>query len=41
MGTVYTPIWRALEVEQLWLNLGDMVFGDIQKYDAFLGFILK
>jgi len=26
---VYMPIWRALEDEQLWLNLGDMVFWDI------------
>lgn len=28
---VYMPIWKALEDEQLWVDLGDMAFGGAQK----------
>jgi len=38
---VYMPIWRASEDEQLWLNLGDMVFGDIRKRDRVSRFHLE
>jgi len=31
--SVYMPIWRASEDERLWLELGDMMFGDIRKRD--------
>lgn len=39
--SVYMPIWRASEVEQLWLELGDMVFGDIWKCDRISWFHLE
>ena len=39
--SVYMPIWRASEVKQLWLELGDMVFGDIQKCDRISRFHLE
>ncbi|KAF8805213.1 hypothetical protein BYT27DRAFT_7224925 [Phlegmacium glaucopus] len=32
--TVYMPIWKAAEDEQLWLDLGDMMFGDIWRRDC-------
>jgi len=30
---VYMPIWKASEDEQLWVDLGDMTFGDVWKRD--------
>jgi len=30
---VYLPIWRASEDEQMWLDLGNMMFGEIRKRD--------
>ena len=27
------PIWKASEDEQLWVDLGDMTFGDVWKRD--------
>lgn len=30
---VYMPVWKVLEDEQLWNNLGDMLFGDIRHHD--------
>ena len=30
---VYMPIWKASEDEQLWVDLGDMAFGDVRKWD--------
>jgi hypothetical protein len=31
--SAYMPIWRASEDDSLWLELGDMLFGDIRKRD--------
>lgn len=31
--SVYMPVWKASEDEQLWLDLGNMMFGDIRKRD--------
>lgn len=39
--SVYMPIWRAAEDEQLWLELGDMVFGDVRKRDRVSRFHLE
>ncbi|KAF8799597.1 hypothetical protein BYT27DRAFT_7058723, partial [Phlegmacium glaucopus] len=39
--SVYMPIWRASEDEQLWLNLGDIIFGDIRKRDRVSRFHLQ
>jgi hypothetical protein len=39
--SVYVPIWRASEDDRLWLNLGDMLFGDIQKCDRVSRFHLE
>jgi hypothetical protein len=30
---VYMPVWKASEDEQLWKNLGDMLFGEIRRRD--------
>ena len=30
---VYMPIWKASEDEQLWVDLGDMAFGEVWKED--------
>ncbi|KAG2336686.1 hypothetical protein BDR05DRAFT_978730 [Suillus weaverae] len=31
--SVYMPIWKALEDEQLWLDVGNVLFGDIHHCD--------
>jgi hypothetical protein len=37
---VYMPVWKASEDEELWSNLGDMIFGDIRRRDRVLCFHL-
>jgi hypothetical protein len=39
--SVYMPIWRASEDDSLWLELGDMLFGDIRKRDRVSRFHLE
>jgi len=39
--SVYMPIWKASEDEQLWLDLGDMVFGEIRRRDRVSRFHLE
>ena len=31
---VYMPVWKASEDEELWNNLGDMLFGEICHCDG-------
>ena len=39
--SVYMPIWQSSEDDRLWLELGDMVFGDIRKRDRVSRFHLE
>jgi len=39
--SVYVPIWKASEDDQLWLELGDMIFGDIRRRDRVSRFHLE
>jgi hypothetical protein len=39
--SVYEPIWRASEDDSLWLELGNIVFGDIRKRDRVSHFHLE
>jgi hypothetical protein len=30
---MYVPLWKASDDEELWENMGEMMFGDIQWWD--------